>query len=70
MLDLIAYRKNNSPQLGPGIDFFNWDPQHDGGRVLCRAKPAWMMFHGQRRLGHFSVPAEAVEYALKRSGLG
>jgi hypothetical protein len=24
MLDLIAYRKNNSPELGPGIRFFDW----------------------------------------------
>ena len=24
MLDLIAYRKSNPPELGPGIVFFNW----------------------------------------------
>src|ERR1700723_3319098 len=24
MLDLIAFRENNSPELGPGIQFFDW----------------------------------------------
>ena len=34
MLDLIAYRKNDSPELGPGILFFDLGAQDGGGCVL------------------------------------
>ena len=71
LLDLIAYRKNASPQLNPGIEFF----------AFCRRLVAdayysspigykEVGFMGNGAVSQFSVPKEAVEYALKRSGLG
>ena len=71
LLDLIAYRKNASPELNPGIRFFTW----------CRRMVAdayytspigykEVGYMGNTALSHFSVPPEALEYALKRSPLG
>jgi len=70
LLDLIAYRKNDSPELGPGIRFF--------ARVRNMVVDAYytskvgieeLGYKGNGAMSEFSVPAEAVEYALKRSGL-
>jgi hypothetical protein len=71
MLDLIAYRKNASPELNPGIQFF----------AFCRRMVADAYyttpighkdvgFMGNSAMTTFTVPKEAVDYALKRSGLG
>jgi gluconate 2-dehydrogenase gamma chain len=71
MLDLIAWRKNRSPELNAGIDFF----------AFCRRMVAdayytspigykEVGYMGNQALSQFSVPKEALEYALKRSGLG
>lgn len=71
MLDLIAWSKNASPELNPGIEFF----------AFCRRMVAdayysspigykELGFMGNSAMSQFSVPKEAVEYALKRSGLG
>jgi len=70
MLDLIAFRKNQSPELNAGIQFF----------AFCRRMVAdayyttpigykEVGFMGNGAMSEFSVPKEAVEYALKRSGL-
>lgn len=71
LLDRIAYRKNNSPELGPGIHFFDW-----ARKMVVDAY--WTSPLGFKDIGYigntgmakFEVPAEALEYALKRSGLG
>jgi gluconate 2-dehydrogenase gamma chain len=71
MLDVIAWRKNASAELNPGIEFF----------AFCRRLVADAYYSspiGYKELGYmgngamssFSVPKEALEYALKRSGLG
>jgi gluconate 2-dehydrogenase gamma chain len=71
MLDLIAFRKNRSPELNPGIDFF----------AFCRRLVADAYYThpiGIKEVGYmgngasasFSVPKEALDYAMKRSGLG
>ncbi len=71
MLDKIAYRKNASPEFDPGIEFF----------ALCRRMVAdayyttpigykEVGYMGNSGMAQFSVPKEALEYALKRSGLG
>ena len=68
MLDLIAYRKNQSPELGPGIAFFRW-----ARNVVVDAyytSPvgiADLGYMGNTAVAEFSVPKEALEYALKRS---
>jgi hypothetical protein len=71
MLDLIAYRKNASPELNPGIHFFTWCR-----RMVADAyytSPTGMKdlgYMGNGAMSHFSVPQEAVDYVMKRSPLG
>jgi hypothetical protein len=68
MLDLIAFRENNSPELGPGIQFFHW-----ARRLVVDAyytSPAGIKevgYIGNTAMATFSVPQSAVDYALKRS---
>ena len=68
LLDLIAYRKNESPELGPGIHFFEW-----ARRMVVDAyytSPIGIKevgYMGNTAVSKFEVPQEAVEYALKRS---
>ncbi len=71
ILDLIAYRKNMSPDLGPGIRFFEW-----ARRMVVDAfytSPIGIKdvgYTGNKGQTTFHVPAAAIDYALKRSGLG
>ena len=68
LLDLIAYRKNASPELNPGIQFFAW-----ARRLVADAyytSPIGMKdlgYMGNSAMSHFSVPQEAIDYAVKRS---
>jgi gluconate 2-dehydrogenase gamma chain len=68
MLDLIAYRKNESPELGPGIKFFEW-----ARKMVVDAyytSPIGIKdlgYMGNTALAKFEVPQEAIDYALKRS---
>ena len=68
MLDLIAYRKNDNHELGPGIAFFRW-----ARNVVVDAyytSPvgiADLGYMGNTAMSQFSVPKEALDYALKRS---
>jgi len=67
-LDLIAFRENNSPELGPGIQFFDW-----ARRLVVDAyysSPVGIKevgYIGNSAMATFSVPQAAVDYALKRS---
>lgn len=68
MLDIIAYRKNDSPELGPGIRFFAW-----ARRMVVDAyytTPSGVKavgYMGNRAQSHFFVPEESLQYVLKRS---
>jgi gluconate 2-dehydrogenase gamma chain len=68
LLDLIAYRKNESSELGPGILFFDWTR-----RMVVDAyytSPAGIKaigYLGNTSVSKFEVPQEAVDYAVKRS---
>jgi gluconate 2-dehydrogenase gamma chain len=70
MLDLIAFRESaaDSPELVPGIQFFDW-----ARRLVVDAyytSPAGIKevgYIGNSGMAKFSVPQEAVDYALKRS---
>src|SRR5438045_635154 len=70
MLDLIAYRKNDSPELGPGIRFFNW-VRNMTVDAFYTSKVGMddLGFMGNGAMAEFSVPLVAIEYAVKRSGL-
>jgi gluconate 2-dehydrogenase gamma chain len=68
ILDLIAYRKNESPELGPGIKFFEWARKMVVDAYYTSAigiKDIGYM--GNTALSKFEVPQEAIDYALKRS---
>ena len=68
LLDLIAYRKNESPMLGPGIQFFDW-----ARNMVVDAyytSPAGIKaigYMGNTAVAKFEIPQEAIDYALKRS---
>ena len=68
LLDLIAYRRNESSDLGPGIEFFDW-----ARRMVVDAyytSPAGIKalgYMGNTSVSKFEVPQEAVDYAVKRS---
>jgi hypothetical protein len=71
MLDLIAYRKNDSPELAPGIQFFNWVRNMTvDAFYTSKAGMDDLGYMGNSAMSEFHVPAEAIDYALKRSGLG
>ena len=70
MLDLIAFTKNDSPALGPGIRFFAWLRNMTADAYYTsKAGMDDLGYMGNGAMSQFSVPAEAIEYALKRSGL-
>ena len=65
---MIAYRKNESPETAPGIQFFAWVRKMVADAYYT--SPIGIKdlgYMGNTALSHFSVPEEAVEYALKRS---
>ena len=71
LLDQIAYRRNQSPELNPGIEFFTW-----ARRMTVDAfytSPVGIKdidYQGNTHLTSYPAPTEAIAYALKRSGLG
>lgn len=68
MLNLIAYRKNNSPELGPGIRFFTWARKMVVDAYYTHPVGiAQVGYMGNSGMTTFHVPPEAIEYALKRS---
>jgi hypothetical protein len=73
LLDLIAYRRSlvEDPDLGPGVEFF----------ALVRRMTVDAFYtseigikdidyRGNSPMASYPSPAEAIAYALKRSGLG
>jgi hypothetical protein len=70
MLDLIAYRKNETahPELGPGIRFFTWVRNMVvDAYYTSKVGMDDLGFQGNGVMASFSVPDEALQYALKRS---
>jgi gluconate 2-dehydrogenase gamma chain len=68
LLDLIAYRRNMTPELAPGIHFFAW--MRNMVVDAYYTSPVGVKdigYMGNAVLSEFSVPAEALAYALKRS---
>jgi hypothetical protein len=70
MLDRIAYRKNETPELAPGIRFFVWARRMTVDAYYTSAagiKEVGYMGNGAQ--AEFKVPQAAIDYAVKRSGL-
>ena len=71
LLDLIAYRKNESAELGPGIRFFDLARRMTVDAFYTSAAGiAAVGYKGNKAVAKFEVPLEAIDYAVKRSGLG
>jgi gluconate 2-dehydrogenase gamma chain len=69
LLDLIAYRKNESPDLGPGIAFFDWARRMTvDAFYTSKIGIADIDYRGNTPMTKYEVPVEAIQYALKRSG--
>lgn len=71
LLDRIAWRKNRSPELNPGIEFFSW-ARHMVVDAYYTSPIGFkeLGYMGNSAMAHFSVPQEAVDYVMKRSPLG
>jgi gluconate 2-dehydrogenase gamma chain len=70
MLDLIAYRKNASGSNATGIRFFDWMRRLTADAFYTSpigVKDVGYM--GNKGMTVFQVPASAIDYAVKRSGL-
>ena len=70
MLDQIAYRRNETPELAPGVHFFVWARRLTVDAYYSSAagiKELGFMGNGARK--EFTVPQDAIDYAVKRSGL-
>jgi hypothetical protein len=70
LLDIIAYRMN-ADAYGPGVRFFDWARKMTVDAYYTSAAGIKEIgYKGNGGMSEFKVPADAVEYALKRSGLG
>lgn len=68
LLDQIAYRKNRTPELGPGIKFFDWARRMTVDAYYTSAVGIKEVgYMGNRAVREFKVPQEAIDYAVKRS---
>jgi hypothetical protein len=71
LLDQIAYRRNQSPELDPGIQFFTWARRMTvDAFYTSEVGIADIDYQGNRPQPTYPEPTEAIAYALKRSGLG
>jgi gluconate 2-dehydrogenase gamma chain len=68
LLDLIAFRKNESAELGPGIYFFDWARKMVVDAYYTSAAGIKAVgYMGNTAVAKFEIPQEAIDYALKRS---
>lgn len=70
VLDQIAYRRNETPELAPGVRFFIWARRLTVDAYYSSAAGIKEVgFMGNRAVKEFVVPQEIIELAVKRSGL-
>jgi hypothetical protein len=70
LLDLIAYRRNESAELGPGIQFFTWVRRMTvDAFYTSEIGIRDIDYRGNSPMAAYPEPTEAIAYALKRSPL-
>jgi gluconate 2-dehydrogenase gamma chain len=70
LLDLIAYRRNDSPELAPGIGFFAWVRRMTvDAFYTSEIGIKDIDYRGNSPMASYPAPTAAIEYALKRTGL-
>ena len=71
LLDLIAYRRNQTPELAPGIEFFTWARRMTvDAFYTSEIGIKDIDYRGNTPQATYPAPTEAIAYALKKSGLG
>ena len=70
LLDLIAYRRNETPELAPGIRFFTWVRRMTvDAFYTSEIGIRDIDYRGNSPMAAYPSPDEAIAYALKRTGL-
>ncbi len=69
LLDVIAYRKNRSPELDPGIDFFILARRMTVDGFYTSRVGMRDIYPGNTPIRTFTVPQEAIDHVLRRSSL-
>jgi len=70
LLDVIAYRRNSTPALDTGIEFFTWARRMTvDAFYTSEIGIADIDYRGNHPQAAYVEPTEAIAYALKRSGL-
>jgi gluconate 2-dehydrogenase gamma chain len=70
LLDQIAFRRNMTPELAPGIQFFTWARRMTvDAFYTSEIGIRDIDYRGNTALVSYPAPTEAIAYALKRSGL-
>jgi gluconate 2-dehydrogenase gamma chain len=67
LLDLIAFRKNRSAELDPGIDFFVLARRMTADGFYTSAVGMRDIYPGNSPQASFTVPAASMEHVLRRS---
>ena len=71
LLDLIAFRRNQTRELAPGIEFFTWARRMTvDAFYTSEIGIRDIDYRGNTHLDSYPAPTEAIAYALKKSGLG
>ncbi|MGA2115942.1 MAG: gluconate 2-dehydrogenase subunit 3 family protein [Bryobacteraceae bacterium] len=69
LLDLIAYRKNESDGFGADIRFFDWARRMTvDAFYTSKLGIKEIDYRGNTALAKYEVPVEAIDFALKKSG--
>ena len=70
LLDEIAYRRNESQALAPGIEFFGWVRRMTvDAFYTSEIGFKDIDYRGNDHLGSYPSPVASIEYAVKRAGL-
>jgi len=70
LLDEIAYRRNQTPALAPGIEFFTWVRRMTvDAFYTSEIGFRDIDYRGNTHLGSYPTPVASIEYAVKRAGL-
>jgi gluconate 2-dehydrogenase gamma chain len=67
VLDQIAYRRNQSPELNPGIEFFTWVRRMTvDAFYTSEIGIKDIDYRGNSPMGSYPEPTQAIAYVLKR----
>src|SRR5260370_10891410 len=70
LLDKLAFRRNSTQELAPGIRFFDWVRKMTVDAYYTSPVGIKELgYKGNQGMAEFKVPQEAIDYAVKRSGL-